>query len=373
MFVNKAVLFIFAAIIVVADICLLLNHDRLFSERENRSLQQAPGFSIASVESGKFMKKTENFVSDQFFLRDGWISYKYTADVVQGKKDVNGVWLGKNGYLIEDVPETGNENMEKSLDAIKKFAAENQVNTVMSVIPNAAYICSGLLPEGAPVRDQEEIKEFIKQSAGDAVKYADVSDILKAHNKEYIYYKSDHHWTSLGALYAFEALAGPLGITEPVSDCDIYCVTNRFSGTLASASGAADVHDDIHIYVPKSEVEYVVEYVGENKKSATVYDSEALETVSKYDVFFGGNHALIKIRTSVKNGKNLLVLKDSYANALVQFLLPYYEKIYIVDPRYFSDSLNGVMAEEKTTDILFLYNINTFIDDNSLAGVLAGQ
>ena len=114
-------------------------------------------------------------------------------------------------------------------------------------------------------------------------------------------------------------------------------------------------------------------YTDEQRKSATVFNSAALEQKNKYEVFLGGNHPQINIKTTNLNKKSLLIFKDSYANALIQFLLPYYQTITIVDPRYYSDDIEKLLSDAQITDVLFLYNMNTFAEDNSLAGVLIDE
>ena len=374
-FIRITTLVLFAAIIILADIFLLADHNRQFSERENRVLAKPPVLTASNIISGKYMTKAESFVSDQFFLRDGWITYKLNTDKLLGKKESNGVYLGKQGYLIEQAKKPAEEDFERNLDAIRDFALRHagDQNIVMTVIPNAVCVLRHLLPPGAPSIDQEEILRKISDTLGSGLHFVDLTQDLMAHRTEYIFYKSDHHWTSLGARYAFEALCPSLGITDPVLSYTKYEATDRFSGTLASASGASNVRDVIDLYVPDSDIQYVVEYVGESRKTATMYSSSALDTNNQYEVFLGGNHPLIRIRTTAANKKNLLLIKDSYANAFVQFLLPHFGSIYIVDPRYYSDDLDQLVTTSEISDILFLYNVNTFVEDNSIAGALTAE
>lgn len=373
--IRILMLCIFAAVIILADLFLIFDHGKTFSERENRMLQQAPPLTGSSLVSGKFMTDAEDFISDQFFFRDGWISYKLAADKLLGRRESNGVYLGKNGYLIENVSAVLESNFQNNLDAIAAFADRHtfDCNIVMTVVPNAVSVLSHLLPDGAPAGDQQEIIRRICSTVDTHLQYIDLWEPLSAHKDEYIYYKSDHHWTTLGARYGFEAMAPSLKLEEPEPAYIEYKVTDEFSGTLASRSGAADVKDTIYINVPDSDLEYVSEYVGQGIKKATMYDSAALETNSKYEVFFGGNFPLIKIRTTVDNKRNLLLIKDSYANAFMQFLLPYYGNIYIVDPRYYSDDIDSLITTGEITDILILYNVNTFVEDNSIAAALSNE
>ena len=371
--VRLAVLLFFALFLIIAGVALIIHHNREFSEKENRVLRQTPELTFDSLTSGKFMTDAEDFVADQFFMRDGWISTKLFFDKILGKKESNGVYLGKDNYLIEPTAEP-DEKFDKNLAAIKNFSnAHSDLNVVTAMIPNAVYILEEKLPAGAPVVDQGELISRIKETLGNGVKYVDTTDTLKEHSGEYIYYKSDHHWTSLGAEYAFKAIAPSIGVTAENAEYTIYPVATDFSGTMASTSGADYVKDQVDIYVPLPDSEYVVEYVGENKKSATVYNSQALENSNKYEVFLGGNHPLISIKTTVQNKKNLLIIRDSYANCFAQFLTPHFSSIYMVDARYYSDDLERLITDNGITDILIMYNINTFVEDNNLAGMLLDE
>ena len=114
----------------------------------------------------------------------------------------------------------------------------------------------------------------------------------------------------------------------------------------------------------------VVSYVEEQEKKATLYDTSKLKEKDKYAMFLGGNSGLIDIRTTADSTDRLLIVKDSYANSLVPFLTPYYREIFMVDPRYYYGDIHEIMENNKITSVLFLYNGNTFVEDNSISGVL---
>ena len=372
--IHVLALLMLAALVLGADVFLLLSHGKTFSEKENRLLQQFPVLTAAEVTSGRFMTGFENFVEDQIFARNTWISYKLEMDKMLGRKESNGVYLGEEGYLLEEAKEPIRKSFDRNLDAIRDFAASHQENVVFAMVPNAAYICTHLVPEGAPAASQKEVLDEIKDRTSMFLTYADLTDALTVHSKEPLYYKSDHHWTSLGAKYTFEALSPLLGIEEIEDSYQILPVADDFTGTLASASGDFDVRDVIELYVADNTPDYVVEYTGQDLgRTTSVYAEEALETNNKYEVFLGGNFPLIRITTTISNGKHLLLIKDSYANALVPFLLPYFETIQIVDPRYYSDDLETLILRSDITDILLLYNVNTFVEDNHLAIVLEAE
>ena len=199
----------------------------------------------------------------------------------------------------------------------------------------------------------------------------DVTEALQAHDDEYLYYKTDHHWTSLAAKYAFHALAEPLKI-RPVEESAYtsYLVSNSFEGTLSSKSGSHAATDSVEIYIPHTNIDYYVSYADTGEKISSFYRRSALTAKDHYTVFFGGNYSRIDVTTTADTERALLIFKDSYANCMVQFLYPYYDHITIIDPRYYYDNIDLVVKSEGITDVLFLYNADTFLGDTSLADVL---
>lgn len=366
---------IFLVFLIVAFAFNLFSKDKKYSESENRMLAQKPVFSMANLTSGKYMKDMEDYVTDQFFIRDKWINLKVLEDLALGKKESNGVYIGKKDYLME-IPTAPNQKaLDNNLDAISNFSASHpDINTVMTLIPNAAYIYDHLIPRNAPVRDQEKDIKYVMNAVSTSLNFVDLTKTMSSHKEEDIYYKTDHHWTTLGARYAFDALSTALGIEKPTQEYKIYPVTHSFQGTLASKSGYDKALDTIEIYVPQGvNTDCVVNFTDEGKKTASVYESAALEKKDKYEVFFGGNHTRIDISTPMEGKKNLLLFKDSYANCFIPFLVPYYRNIIVIDPRYFYDDIESLISDNEITDVLFLYNVNTFFGDNSLGDVLVSE
>lgn len=365
-------------LIMLGIICLfnLVSGDKEYSEKENRMLQQRPQFTLAGIESGRLMEQYESYLSDQFVGRNFWVSLKTRIDLLAGKRESNGVFKGKNHYLLEDIASPDQEQMAQNIEAIESFENKYQdIPMYMMLVPNAANIESGKLPGFAVTEDQNQIFRNIQKELGDYINWVDVTKTLKKHKSEDIYYHTDHHWTTLGAFYAFQELASSMKLdTSKVSEWKSYAVTSEFNGTLSATSGYETGYEEpIYIYAPENiedAPEVVVNYVNEKKKTATLYDSSKLEEKDKYAMFLGGNYPMIDIRTTADTTDRLLLIKDSYANCLVPFLVPYYREIIIIDPRYYYGDITEVMESNKITSVLFLYNGNTFVEDNSINGVL---
>ncbi len=365
----------FAGMVLLLLAASTIQPDRKTSEEENRVLAGFPKFGLESIKNKDYMTGLESYASDQFVLRDAWISLKVQCDFLAGKREFNGVYLGKKKYLMQIPSEMDEKNTQENLEAINQFYKKNHdvlMNTL--IVPNAAYIMKDYLPIGAPVRDQGADMEYIRKQLSGDIGCIDITDTLKQHAKEGIYYKTDHHWTTRGAAYGFNAAAKSMDIQGIVTEYKIYTVATDFSGTLASRSGYHKAEDTVEIYEPENvEIQYLVNDSDNDEKRPTLYDRTALDGKDKYQVFFGGNHAMVDISTTNDKGRRLLIFKDSYANCFVPFLLPYYTEIVMIDPRYYYDNVQTLMNNKGITDVLFLYNMDTFLTDNFLADVLEGE
>ena len=349
--------------------------DREFSDSENRRLAQWPEFSVASVLDGSYLAGCGDYIADQFPARDMWISLNLKLNQLLGQKESSGVYLCEDNYLMQIPSEPNAAQHERNLKAINTFAANHPgLNMIMTVAPNAVTVHEDKLPENAPVRDQLADLYHIASTVTGA-KVIDVTQVLKAHKDEYLYYRTDHHWTSLAAYYAFQTIAPELNITAPaLQDYTVYPVSTTFEGTLSSKSGSHSALDTVEIMVPKTGIEYYVTYNSDNNTNiCSLYNRAALEQKDHYTVFFGGNYSRVDITTTANTERSLLIFKDSYANCMVQFLYPYFDHITMIDPRYYYDNVEHVITSQSVTDVLFLYNADTFLGDTSLADVLVSE
>lgn len=349
--------------------------DREFSESENRRLAQWPEFSLGAILDGSYLQGMGDYIADQFPGRDMWISLNLKLNQLLGQKESSGVYLCEDNYLMQIPSAPNKEQHERNLKAINTFAKNHpELNMVMTVAPNAVTVYADKLPENAPVRDQLADLYHIATTVTGA-KVIDVTQVLKVHKDDYLYYRTDHHWTSRAAYYAFQTIAPEFGIQAPnLSEYTVYPVSTTFEGTLSSRSGSHSATDTVEIMVPKSGIEYYVTYNGDNKTNiCSLYNRAALDQKDHYTVFFGGNYSRVDITTTANTERNLLIFKDSYANCLVQFLYPYFDHITMIDPRYYYDNVEHVITGNSITDVLFLYNADTFLGDTSLADVLVSE
>ena len=357
-----------ALFLVVFTVISALTPDKTFSANENRNLRQRPEISVDGIMRGSFFGDTAAHFSDQFALRDRWISLKLAYDKLIGMKESHDVYLGKDHYLLQKTVEPDEKALDDIANAVNAFAAaHSDLSTRMLVVPCAAAVLPDKLPGSAPVRNQAaDIDAFGQKLSG--VAFTNAQEALKSSNDSRpLFYRTDHHWTGYGARTVYEKCAPGIGVDAPVTEFDEYLLSESFLGTLGSQSGSFGRRDTIEIYVPKNCPNYYVYYADLGKTVSSLYMRDKLNEKDQYQVFLGGNHPIVEIHTAAGTGRSLLIFKDSYANSFVQYLIPHYDTIIMIDPRYYFNRLDNVIQANGITDVLFLYSANTLLADHSLA------
>lgn len=355
-----------------------LTPDREFSSQENRILEQRPDLRLSSLADGTYMEKYETYQSDQFAGRDTWIEVSTGMEYLLGRRDSGGVYKGEDHYLLEKIESDEGDNVQDNIEAVRSFAEKNQERKIYFLIaPNAAEILQDKLPAFAAIEDQKGQLERLRASLPEQIRWIDACGALEAHRDEEIYYRTDHHWTTLGAWYAFQEAKKVMDLNEAYTEkLTPRAVSDSFNGTLSARSGyERGFREPIYIYFPDGTegTQAVVYDVEKGEKTASLYAPEKLKEKDQYAVFLGGNRPLLDIRTTSESPERLLIFKDSYANCLIPFLVPYFRQILVVDPRYYYGDVEALIRENQIGSILFLYNGNTFFTDNSLSGVLAEE
>ena len=368
---NKIFFYMFTILWSALIIGNLVNPEKTFSENENRVLAKPPKYSNDKLINGQYMNELDEYINDQFVFRDNWINIKTVAERAMLKPDINSVYFAKDGYLIEkhdksDVSEEQAEkNKERLIEFVKKYTeklGENRVNVML--VPTASNILKDKLPMFSTGYDQDAyIDEVIEALPKDT--FVDVRNILSQHKEEYVYYRTDHHWTANGAYYAYEQWAIDAGF-EPLSQekFDITLASDQFYGTLHSKVNVNVKPDKIYLYQLKEDMNYQLLYNLTDPKD-TLYDLSKLEGKDKYSVYMGGNNAVVDVKTNNKNGRRLLVIKDSYAHSFVPLAVNHYEETIMIDFRYFNMKVEDFLEENKITDVLVLYNTMNFVKDKN--------
>ena len=356
---------LFCAFIGGVCVISLLLPDKDFSPLENRYLQKPPKLALETLGSGKFMEDAEDYVSDHIVGRDFWVAAKAWSERLSGKKENNGVYFGKQDTLINRVDEPDPAELDKKMGYVDALVGNVSVPVHFGLIPSAAEIWRDRLPEGAPTADEKAIIDQLYFSTGAST--IDLYGALEAHSAEDIYYRTDHHWTSLGAFYGANAIFEALGL-EPLdlNDYQRTTVTGQFNGTSFSTSGVRWLPPDrIDTYVPDEGIKVTSWFRGTPEEGSLYVDS-FLDVKDKYSYFLGGNQALCVIETPHSDAPRVLVIRDSYTDSLAPFLTERFSEIHLFDLRYNLNSIKSYVEEHNIDEVVVLYSFANFATDANL-------
>jgi len=344
--------------------------DRVFSESENRVLTEKPEFSKEALLEGDYTSEYETYVTDQFIGRDKWIAVKTMWDIFLQKQTINGVYLAEDNYLIEQhKPENyPPELVEKKLALLEKLVERWDAKVML--VPTADNVLKKQLPDNAPYFNQGDFLAKVEERIG-TEHYIDVYSALLRRADEEIYYRTDHHWTSLGAFYGYAEWLKNVGEVPSISHVNRReAVTEEFLGTLHSRINLPMEGEKIEYFYDTESYPVTIKYEN-GRVTDSFYEEKYLDTKNKYGFFLDDNHAFIEIKTGNENQKTLFVIKDSYANCTIPLLAQHYETVYVLDLRYFNGRLFQFMETyeaEKDMDVLLLYNCIHFLEDFKYVG-----
>lgn len=398
-----------------------------YSESEKRNLKEFPEFSYEAILSGNYFDDISTWFSDTFPFREQLTRLNTSVKKLSGFDSIAIHGDVDSGDEIPDAPldvpvteehtepqvtapqttapittqpsETQKADEPKpdiktqSLGAIlvagnsayeyynfsSKLAPEfiSCVNSIKGVAGNKSNVYSMLIPTSMDITlhdsirkdinssDQKKALDYFNSSFKNVSVVSGVYDTQIAHRNEYTYFRTDHHWTALGAYYGYEDFCRTKGITPiPVKD---YQTTSfdGFLGSFYSSSGQSSAlektPDTVVAYLPRNNVECIVtESDGNQFKWEVISDVTDYAPNLKYLTFIGGDQALVTIKNNdIQEETSCLVIKESYGNAFVPFLIPHYKNVYVIDPRHYKGTLSDFTANNQVDDIIFLANIST--------------
>lgn len=369
----------------------LLAKDREFSPNENRYLSGVPTCSIDRIFSGDFQEDLENYLNDQILGRDQWITAKTALQKTCGDTDIGGAYVGKDGYDFEKIlPEDIDDKLvNRNIQSVQQFLEKSTAQVKKEhmsflLVPTSGLVMKEYLPKNAILFDQEAYMDRVK----DALKEYRFMDGRKTFQSEMdsktkeaskteadsktkadkaLYYRTDHHWTTYGAFVAFEEWCKQTGHSFEGADAyETETVTKQFRGSLYSKILDYDSAYDSIVRMTKKRDATAYKVIVDGKDIGGFYQEDKLQEKDKYAYFFGGNYGEVAIEGTQEGKGNLLVIKDSFANAFVPFLADSYDNIYMVDLRYFNEDMQAYLKEKNITDILMLYNVSNFVTDRNL-------
>ena len=287
--------------------------------------------------------------------------------------------VGSAGYEMYNYVGSLAEKYQSTVNAVA-----DSLSGVSQVYAMAIPLSSGItLPDelfsDIPGSDQTQAEKDILAGMGQNVKTIPLHDVMMSHRTEYIYFRTDHHWTALGAYYAYVQFCTAKGITpHNLSDYEV----SQFPGFLGSFyndGGKPDAMkndpDTVNAYHPVSATASMK--YGDNENSTltggqVIFDESTASASLKYGTFIMGDNPFTVIENpEVSNGESCIVVKESFGNAFVPFLVDHYQTVYVVDYRYYSGSVTQLARDKGVKDVLFVNNLSA-IRGSYQMGKLAG-
>ncbi len=360
------------------------------SKLEQRDISKQPEFTVDRFFEGDYTRDFDNYFSDNFAFRTSLVQvgtsmkeFKGISEedgvsiVVQGGNNMNVDPNGKKeGSSVTDVNSSQYLILKDRAYTAFKYSAPaaemyaDALNRFRKSVDPTVRVYSLLAPTSVEFANNEDSKNLsdsqkdafahVNERLDAAIGQVDAYGGLNDHKDEYIYFRTDHHWTALGAYYSYAKLMDIIGETPvPLSQYKKDDI-NGFLGTAYKQTLRNELKshpDTLTYYTPFTKYTYTMHTSTDKAIERKVIDPNlAKKSSTYYAVFLGGDYPWGEIKTNNNNGKRIVVVKDSYANAFVPFLLPHFEKVYYLDPRHFKGNMIDFVKEQKITDVLFLNN-----------------
>lgn len=358
---------LFALFILGCTAMDLTQTNRQFSEMENRYLQQKPKFTVKTLLNNTYTQKYEEYINDQFFNRDSWITIKSVAESSIGKIENNGIVYGADHYMFEKYRSLDEKRFADNIRYVQEFAEKYPGRHIsLMVVPSSYMVLSDKLPTGLGNLDQyARMEELFAGTAAPNLTAVDPTALLTAHKADSIYYRTDHHWTCYGAYLGYLSYLESIGGKTPVEYEGLakHQVPDFYGTYYSKAKLYNTVPDVIEWFDPAVE-----EVTIDGKVVDGLYDLQKFEERDKYGAFLRGNNGLTVIKSNAGpgDGSRVLVVKDSYGNSFVPYLLYNFDEVQVVDLRAMAGKMSDLLAENDYDDILLLYSFMNFASDQNI-------
>jgi hypothetical protein len=387
---------VFCTVLIVGGLLFYVLPKQKISEDEKRRLTPFPEFSIEKLFSSQYTDSIDLYYSDNFTFRNQLISIAAQIKEMRGYADQKIQFYGGDELkkketsqpnatseeVDDDQPiEMPYENLKSIIIADKRaiqmfggsrFSAMNYSNLLRSyksTFKDSVKIHCMAIPVGSdfylPAQlNKKKEKEFIdtlyRFLGGGGIACVNAYGELRKHKQDYIQFNTDHHWTGLGAYYAYQAFCKSAGFSPIPLEQMTRKVIPGFLGTLYYRTRSADLKENVDsvVYhkIPYETVATVYKSYNSKPVGGSLYYENA-KGGNSYGVYLGSDYPMMRVVSPIKNGRRIAVFKDSYGNAFSPYLASHYEEVFILDYRYFDGDMQDLVKKFRITDILFAHNV----------------
>ena len=361
-FKNIILIILFLMLIIFGFILNVLEEDKAMSISERRYLKQLP--KIENLFKGSYSNEFEEYAMDQFIRRDDFRRIKelFHFNVLR-QNDNNGLFI-QGGSIYKQVGSLNEKEIDKAILLYKKLANKyfNDVDNIyFSIIPDKTYY----LEDNDLRIDYELLESKMVKGLYEKMSYIDIMDILDETN----YYRTDSHWKQEELKPVADYLLKELGTNKSLT-IDSIEEKGEFLGVYGNQLIGSNVEKDKLKYIVNDTIKSAYTYNYETNQNGNVYDEDKWSTsTDKYDYFVSGAAPIIEIvNTLNKDGKELIMFRDSYGSSIAPLLLEGYSKIILIDSRYIhSNFIQNIISFDdlENTDILFIHS-TTILNEASI-------
>ncbi|MDD6484139.1 MAG: DHHW family protein [Clostridiales bacterium] len=360
---DKLLTILFCGFIFIMGILLWALPKQETSVYEKRTLAKMPKLTVSSVLNGKYEGKFEDYINDHFPMRNSFTALDSYYMLYTGRNGMGGIYKGRDGYLINTPIEDREEIYTENTRAILDFVRSTGLPSTMMIIPSTGYIMEDKLPKNHRVYHDGEMLDKIKGAVCDEIRWVEVSGYFKElKDSIQLYYKTDHHYTTAGAFEAYRAFCVERGFL-PLEEYEAENYEGFFGTTYSKSALWNEKGDTLEVWRYPSNA--TVEIDGQLYGS--MWFDEHLEELDKYPVFLNGNQPFERIENPDSDGGSLLLVKDSFAHAMVPFLIQHYSRIDMVDLRYYFEPVSRLNEENGYDEVLFVYGTDSICAGNDIS------
>ena len=357
----------FAGFLITMSILFFVLPKQEMSETEKRVLEKQPEFSWENLSSGVFGEDIESFMADHVPGRDFFVGVHNYVELLTGRQVTKDIYLAEGDRLVERPLEWDDESAQRvanNMAAVNALADKVAAPVELMIVPSAGWAVRDQIAHLSDEYIDPVLIGNIESLAGEQVEIRDVVTVFDAYeNPGDLYYRTDHHWTSLGAYTAYKTYMEQLGLPYTAKE-DFKIETVRdFKGTTHSRGALWLVPGEpLEMWTGKGNI--TVTFDKNTQSYNKVFFEDRLQELDKYTVFLDGNHGQVILENpDAPVDQTLLVIRDSYSNCLGPFLAETYKKVVLVDLRYYSDAVADYCALEQVDRVLVLYSLYNFMTD----------
>ncbi len=329
--------------------------------------KEFPVPTAKTVFNGVWTAELEDFLAENIGFHDDLFRLKTETDMLVGEKVIRGVYVTEDMLLEKLDADRNTAYITASAERLNAFVDSSGVPVYLLLVPSASEIYESSLPANAAKSDQEaDIRETYAQVVG-KVRTLDAYNVLSSLADEYIYYRTDTHWTSYGAYCVYRSVIQKMGFSAvPYHRYVISHMSTEFRGDLYERTLYEDVKSDVldaYHYEGSSSITSVTAMYADGRaefRGTSLHNPAALETEDMYQFYLGEPCDKLVIQTNLDNGKKLLVYKDGYGDCFIPFLIQHYSEICVVDLERMGTAFETAATPSDYTHVLFLSSVENW-------------